>query len=166
MTTSTKPNKNSPVLQHTQTVLPSGSNALRISLEHATLWVSSAEIAEISRRMLCSSYSRVWGFFLYNLPSNFPTNISHKSLPLLGTCPPGNWHQKFLRRFPADSYSKYFTPNTQDADLYVRLDACCCRTEWFTEKCITSSKRGLWCKSFRLQLKFYWHGICQLPSTA
>jgi len=63
---------------------------------------------------------------------NFPTNISHKSLLLLGTCPPGNWHQKFLRRFPADSYSKYFTPNTQAADWYVRLDACFYRTEWFT----------------------------------
>jgi len=72
MITSRKPNKNSPVLQHTLTVLPSRSNALRISLEHATLRVSSAEIAEISRRMLCSSYSRVWGFVLYNLPFKLP----------------------------------------------------------------------------------------------
>jgi len=35
---------------------------------------------------------------------NFPTSVSHKSLPLPGTSPPGNWHQNFLRRFPADSY--------------------------------------------------------------
>jgi hypothetical protein len=74
MITSTKPNKNSPVLQHTLTILPSRSNALRISLEHATLRVPSAKIAEILRRMLCSSYSRAWGFVLYN----WPFKLSHK----------------------------------------------------------------------------------------
>ena len=60
------------MLQHTLTVLPYGSNALRISLEHTTLGVSSAKIAEILRRMLCSSYSRVWGFVLYNLHFKLP----------------------------------------------------------------------------------------------
>jgi len=164
--TSTKPGKDSPVLQHTLTILPSGGSALSASLEHATLRVSLAEIPEVWWLMLCNSYWRVCRFVLYRLPFRLPHNISHKSLPLLGTSPPGNWHQKFLRCFPADSYLKYFTPNTQAADWYVWLDAWCYRTEWFTEKCVANSKGGSCRKSFRRQLTFYWHVPCQFRSTA
>jgi len=145
-------NKNSPVLQHMLTILPSGSNALRY------LW--NAPLSVFLQRKLLKSRGRccvvvIWecgdlSYTIYLL--NFSTNVSHNLLLLRGTCPPGNWHQTFLRHFPADSYSKYFTPNAQAADWYVQLNACFYGTKWFTEKCITSSKCSSWCKSFRRQL--------------
>ena len=149
--TSIKPNKNSPVLQQTLKILPSGPNSLSIS-------------GFINRKLLKSCGGScivvIWecGDLFYTVYLlNFPTNRSH--FFYLELVP------KFSATFPSRLiFEILYTEHTLLTGMSYSTHVVVGPIGW--PRNALPGARVSWRKSCRRQLTCCWHGTCQFRSTA